>query len=83
MLALAAIGALTCAEAAGQRDTTAVMFLVTAASHGAGGELVQALDAVNLPEPDRLLALIRALDLRLAECPAARFSASRPGRGSR
>lgn len=80
MLTLAAIAALTCAEAARERDTTAVFFL--AASSQGGRELARSLDT-PLPEAGMLLDRIRILDRRLADCgpddaaPGAAISASR------
>lgn len=81
ILTLATLGALTCAEAAQDRDTTAVLFL--AASSQRGAELARFLDA-PLPEPQLLLERIRLLDRRLEDCgpdsrdPGPGVSASRP-----
>ena len=81
ILTLAAVAALSCSDAARERDTTAVLFLA-AASRG-GPELARSLDA-PLPEAGLLLDRIRILDRRLADCgpedagAAPKVSASRP-----
>lgn len=81
MLALAAVAALTCAEAAGQRDTVSVLFLAAATQ---GGHAMAGALGAELPPADSLLDRIRSLDARLADCNGeGAVSASRRGTGSR